>query len=276
MFQKSALRIFERRYRLRRLVPCRAGSRVRRVDRGDRTLDRRPQPGHLRCGERIRRHFADAGAGREREHKALRWLTCPTPRRNASVSKRRRRRCSSRRRLISSRSSPTPPPPPHLPPPPSPPPSPPPPSPPSPPFSFLLSFSLSLPLFSPPPPSSPRLPPPSPSHPLLLLPPPSIPPHPYPHPPPPPSLDPPSPPPFPASSPPSPPPRPARHSGVGRAGRPAGRLRAHARGRRQHRRSGAESVAATEMTGLWSAVERSVAAINAAHSATGTIRNQAA
>ena len=37
-----------------------------------------------------------------------------------------------------------------------------------------------------------------------------------------------------------------------------------------------ESVAATEMTGLWSAVERSVAAINAAHSATGTTRNQAA
>ena len=37
-----------------------------------------------------------------------------------------------------------------------------------------------------------------------------------------------------------------------------------------------ESVAATEITGLWSAVERSVAAINAAHSATGTTRNQAA
>jgi chromosome partitioning protein len=37
-----------------------------------------------------------------------------------------------------------------------------------------------------------------------------------------------------------------------------------------------ESVAGTEITGLWSAVERSVAAINAAHAATGTARNQAA
>ena len=37
-----------------------------------------------------------------------------------------------------------------------------------------------------------------------------------------------------------------------------------------------ESAAGTEMTGLWSAVERSVAAINAAHAATGTARNQAA
>ena len=37
-----------------------------------------------------------------------------------------------------------------------------------------------------------------------------------------------------------------------------------------------ESGAGTEMTGLWSAVERSVAAINAAHAATGTARNQAA
>jgi chromosome partitioning protein len=37
-----------------------------------------------------------------------------------------------------------------------------------------------------------------------------------------------------------------------------------------------ESVAGTEVTGLWSAVERSVAAINAAHAATGTARNQAA
>src|SRR3984885_16082633 len=70
MFQKSALRIFERRYRLRRLVPCRAGSRVRRVDRGDRTLDRRPQPGHLSCGDGFRRHFADAGAGRKRKYKS--------------------------------------------------------------------------------------------------------------------------------------------------------------------------------------------------------------
>jgi chromosome partitioning protein len=37
-----------------------------------------------------------------------------------------------------------------------------------------------------------------------------------------------------------------------------------------------ESVAGTEITGLWSAVERSVAAINAAHAATGAARNQAA
>jgi chromosome partitioning protein len=37
-----------------------------------------------------------------------------------------------------------------------------------------------------------------------------------------------------------------------------------------------ESAAGTEMTGLWSAVERSVAAINAAHAATGKARNQAA
>lgn len=37
-----------------------------------------------------------------------------------------------------------------------------------------------------------------------------------------------------------------------------------------------ESVAGTEITGLWSAVERSVAAINPAHAATGTARNQAA
>jgi chromosome partitioning protein len=37
-----------------------------------------------------------------------------------------------------------------------------------------------------------------------------------------------------------------------------------------------ESVAGTETTGLWSAVERSVAAINAAHAATGAARNQAA
>ena len=37
-----------------------------------------------------------------------------------------------------------------------------------------------------------------------------------------------------------------------------------------------ESVAGTEITGLWSAVERSVAAINAAHAAAGTARNQAA
>jgi chromosome partitioning protein len=37
-----------------------------------------------------------------------------------------------------------------------------------------------------------------------------------------------------------------------------------------------ESVAGTEITGLWSAVERSVAAINAAHAAIGTARNQAA
>ena len=37
-----------------------------------------------------------------------------------------------------------------------------------------------------------------------------------------------------------------------------------------------ELVAGTEITGLWSAVERSVAAINAAHAATGTARNQAA
>jgi len=37
-----------------------------------------------------------------------------------------------------------------------------------------------------------------------------------------------------------------------------------------------ESGAGTEMTGLWSAVERSVAAINTAHAATGTARNQAA
>jgi chromosome partitioning protein len=37
-----------------------------------------------------------------------------------------------------------------------------------------------------------------------------------------------------------------------------------------------ESAAGTEMTGLWSAVERSVAGINAAHAATGKARNQAA
>jgi chromosome partitioning protein len=37
-----------------------------------------------------------------------------------------------------------------------------------------------------------------------------------------------------------------------------------------------ESAAGSEMTGLWSAVERSVAAINAAHAGTGTARNQAA
>ena len=37
-----------------------------------------------------------------------------------------------------------------------------------------------------------------------------------------------------------------------------------------------DSAAGTEMTGLWSAVERSVAAIKAAHAATGTARNQAA
>jgi chromosome partitioning protein len=37
-----------------------------------------------------------------------------------------------------------------------------------------------------------------------------------------------------------------------------------------------ESVAGTEITGVRSAVERSVAAINAAHAATGTARNQAA
>ena len=68
----------------------------------------------------------------------------------------------------------------------------------------------------------------------------------------------------------------ARHSGVGRAGQPAHGLCAYACGRRQHRRSGAGIGRRTEMTGLWSAVERSVAAINAAHSATGTARNQAA
>jgi chromosome partitioning protein len=37
-----------------------------------------------------------------------------------------------------------------------------------------------------------------------------------------------------------------------------------------------ESAAGTEMSGLWSAVERSVAAINAAHAATGTGQKQAA
>jgi len=37
-----------------------------------------------------------------------------------------------------------------------------------------------------------------------------------------------------------------------------------------------ESAAGSEMTGLWSAVERSVSAINAAHAATGAARNQAA
>ena len=37
-----------------------------------------------------------------------------------------------------------------------------------------------------------------------------------------------------------------------------------------------ESAAGSEMAGLWSAVERSVAAINAAHAATGGARNQAA
>jgi chromosome partitioning protein len=37
-----------------------------------------------------------------------------------------------------------------------------------------------------------------------------------------------------------------------------------------------ESAGGTEMTGLWSAVERSVAAINAAHAATGKAQNQAA
>jgi len=37
-----------------------------------------------------------------------------------------------------------------------------------------------------------------------------------------------------------------------------------------------DSAAGGEMSGLWSAVERSVAAINAAHAATGTARNQAA
>ena len=52
MFQKGALRIFQRPYALRRLVPCRAGSRMRRIDRGDRALDRRPQPGYLGPGNR--------------------------------------------------------------------------------------------------------------------------------------------------------------------------------------------------------------------------------
>jgi hypothetical protein len=37
-----------------------------------------------------------------------------------------------------------------------------------------------------------------------------------------------------------------------------------------------ESAAGSEMSGLWSAVERSVAAINAAHAGTSAARNQAA